>query len=274
METLLDNSFNISEMAVKRVKVAPEHKNRVFKNNTVSKAIAEGVIRYIQQNPGKIKSILGLGCGNGVMEIAYSLFGVPFVAGTDIDSTSIMHAIANAEVNGVEGRTDFRTGDMYHPFKGRRFNMGVHDASSVAHPVAKLTDWYPGEKNSGGELGTETSEKALDSLDELLEKDGVFFFPRVTLAAHDEIAVMARRKYESRVVDIVDKYFPKRIMFANCLCDPECEWVKNSKADKRGGKMIPHPVLAELKNKGIIYYEQVGDILVWYLHAQLITAKS
>jgi len=258
-----DTPFKIAEISLKRVKVAPEHQKSVFENNTVSRAISECAIRYIHQNNSK--KTLGLGCGNGTMENAYPFFGVEYSAGSDIDEVSVDYAKKNAELNGVADKTDFRCGDMYEPFRGTRFQIGIHDASSVAQPVAALTPWYPEGKYSGGDEGIETSKKAIECIDDLLEKDGVFILGRVSLANEREIAALAKAKHGSRVIDIQDKYFPKRILFNECLYDPK---------ELEKGRKVPHPVIRELKRKGTIFYEEIRGRLFWYLHMQIITART
>lgn len=254
-------TFKMARLEVLLHQVAEEHRKRVFDSNTVSRGIGEYFISdFVDKRPKGQKSMLSLGCGKGTIEIASVKSGADYAVGVDKNREAIAYARSNAELNGISGRCTFVTGDMYEPVNGETFDAIIHDASSMARGVAKLTPWYPDGIDSGGELGTETSIKAIEGADRHLKENGFFYFPRITLADYKAIAALAKKRFGNKLVDINDSNFPRRIPFHDCLFDQE-------KLEK--GIKVPHPVLVALKERGIIHYDQIGSRFFWYLYMQV-----
>lgn len=257
-------TFKMKGRPIKMLKVAPEHQKRVFSPNTVSSGIGEYFIDDFVTQRHK-PTIIGLGSGSGIMEIAYALFGAKYVFGSEKNKEAVDYAWENAGLNGVEDRVEFCVGDMYEPLGNLRADGIVHDAGSMIKKIAMLTPWYNEEIDCGGEEGTETSVKAVDGADSHLNRKGVFYFPRISLAHFNKIRDYAESKFSGRIIDLNNKIFPMRIRFHDCLLDQE---------KLKQGIKEPHEVLKNYLDQGMIFYEELKRRWFWYLHMQKAFAQA
>ncbi len=65
------------------------------------------------------KRILDVGCGSGILSIGGILLGAESAFGCDIDELAVEVAGRNAELNGLGGRVEYRTGDLLSAVKGK-----------------------------------------------------------------------------------------------------------------------------------------------------------
>lgn len=82
------------------------------------------------------ENVLDIGCGSGILSIAATLLGARNAIGVDIDATSVKVAKENAEMNGVENKTEYIIGDLADKIKGK-FNIIC--ANIVADIIIKLS---------------------------------------------------------------------------------------------------------------------------------------
>lgn len=64
-------------------------------------------------------TLLDIGCGSGILAIAGVLLGGKGAVGVDIDSVAVKVAKENAEINGVNEKTEFIVGDLAEKVTGK-----------------------------------------------------------------------------------------------------------------------------------------------------------
>ncbi|UOR03037.1 class I SAM-dependent methyltransferase [Leucobacter allii] len=85
-----------------------------------------------QAPPGEVERALDLGTGCGVVALHLALRG-PVVA-TDISERALELARANARLNGLEERIEFRRGDLFAPVSGEAFELILSNPPFVITP--------------------------------------------------------------------------------------------------------------------------------------------
>lgn len=60
----------------------------------------------------KIKKVLDIGCGSGILSVCAAFLGAEKVIGIDLDSSIINEANLNASKNGISEKTDFTTSSI------------------------------------------------------------------------------------------------------------------------------------------------------------------
>lgn len=79
--------------------------------------------------------MLDIGCGSGILSIASVLLGAETAVGVDIDAQSVKTAKENAELNNVNGKTEYIVGDLADKISGK---YNVVCANIVADVVIRL----------------------------------------------------------------------------------------------------------------------------------------
>ena len=80
-------------------------------------------------------SVLDIGCGSGILGVAYVLLGAHNADGVDIDLTAVKVAKENAVINNVENRTRFIDGDLAEKIDGK---YDIICANIVADIIMRL----------------------------------------------------------------------------------------------------------------------------------------
>lgn len=83
------------------------------------------------------KTTLDIGCGSGILAIASVLLGCESAVGVDIDAQSVKTAKENAEINGIENRTEFIVGDLAEKITDK---YDIVCANIVADVIIRLFD--------------------------------------------------------------------------------------------------------------------------------------
>ncbi len=83
--------------------------------------------------------------------------------------------------NGVAAQC--RSGSLFDPWRGQRFNVIVDDVSGVAEPLDRLSGWYPPAMPGGaGPDGIRWVLEVLDQAPDFLTPGGQLVFPVLTLS--------------------------------------------------------------------------------------------
>lgn len=112
----------------------------------------------IAQAPAhRVRSSLDLGTGCGIVAMHLALRG-PVVA-TDISERALMLARANAELNGLTGRIEFRLGSLFEPVVGEAFDLILSNPPFVITPRDDDAPVY--EYRDGGMTGDDLAASVL-----------------------------------------------------------------------------------------------------------------
>lgn len=130
--------------------------------------IAQALLGRGTEPPG---SVLDLGTGCGIVALHLARSGARRVVATDISARALGLARANARLNGLEGRIDFRAGDLFEPVAGERFDLVLSNPPFVITP--RGDDSVPRyEYRDGGMRGDELAARVVREAPALLNPGG------------------------------------------------------------------------------------------------------
>lgn len=113
--------------------------------------------------PGRpIDRALDLGCGAGVVALALARHAGSVVA-TDINPRALVLARVNAALNGI-ANIDFRTGDLYEPVRGERFDRIACQPPFFPAPPGFVVNTYSHGGHRGDEIPLRVLAGARDHL--------------------------------------------------------------------------------------------------------------
>ncbi|MBQ2815765.1 MAG: 50S ribosomal protein L11 methyltransferase [Clostridia bacterium] len=81
------------------------------------------------------ETLLDIGCGSGILAISSVILGTSYADGVDIDAMAVRVAAENAEINGVEDKTNFICGDLTEKISGK---YDIICANIVADVIIQL----------------------------------------------------------------------------------------------------------------------------------------
>ena len=207
-----------------------------FEPNTVTQRIAEAA----EIKPGQ--EVLDLGCGVGPIGILAAKQGAAHVDSTDIVPQAIGYARENVVTNKVDDIVTVHLGDLFETIGDKRYDVIINDVSGLQDLVSRISPWYPDPVPTGGEDGTDVVIRMMEESRDHLKPDGTLYFATSSLSNAPKIVDKARHIYG----DIVEKVKTTNIPF--------CEEL-NAAVD----------TLHELKDKGLIYFEQRRTRYLWSL---------
>ncbi|RGE18087.1 methyltransferase [Leucobacter sp. wl10] len=124
----------------------------------------------IAQAPPRDAAVcLDLGTGCGIVAMHLALRGR--VIATDVSERALVFARANARLNGVGSRIEFRRGDLFEPVAGESFDLILSNPPFVITPRAAGVPVY--EYRDGGMTGDALAERVVREGPELLAEGGV-----------------------------------------------------------------------------------------------------
>lgn len=186
--------------------------------------------------------VLDLGCGLGPIAIVLARAGARHVWAVDLMRRACELARVNARINGVSDRITVLEGNLFRPVAGRRFGLIVDDVSGVAARVARLSRWFPDQVPLGGEDGSELTVQMLQLVGEHLAPGGQLYFPVLSLSNRSRILEVAGNVFGQNLSKVATKQVP---------FSPELK--------------ASLEALSELRERGVIHFEQVRSRLCWTL---------
>jgi precorrin-6B methylase 2 len=185
--------------------IALETAPDVFRPTSTSVLLLRAARQLLQQQPAA--SVLDLGCGCGVVAIVLASVGNGAkVSASDVSAAAAALTLKNAAKNGVS--VEARSGSLFEPWAGRRFDLICDDVAGVAEPLDRLSGWYPGDVPSeAGPDGTRWILEILDQAPNYLAPGGRMVFPVITLAREDIILAKARERFGS-VTLLEEQWYP------------------------------------------------------------------
>ena len=163
----------------------------VFIPTGTTKTLIKAVRKYVKK-PGKM---LDLGAGSGVVGISLHQAGLveaPLYA-SDLSEQATDCLKKNAEVYHLS--IVAKTGSIFEPWKGEKFDYIVDDISGVSVEVAKLSPWFNNVPCQSGIDGTELVIKVLKEVPAYLNFGGLFFFPVISFSNTNKILAVAHEKF-------------------------------------------------------------------------------
>jgi len=187
-----------------------------------------------EQHP---RSVLDLGCGTGIVAVVLAklLPADAVVCASDLSPAAVALARRNAERNGIA--VQCRSGSLFDPWRGQRFNLIVDDVAGVAEPLDRLSGWYPpGVPSAAGSDGARWVLEILDQAPDFLAPGGLLIFPVLTLSREQLVTERARSRFAA--VELVEEqWYPVNEQLLEHL--PLLEQMAmagNARVEKRGSR--------------------------------------
>lgn len=196
------------------------------------------------------KTILDLGCGCGVVGLMTRKFSkAKAIYGSDISQRAVDNATGNAKRLGLD--LEFKTGSLFEPWQGRKFDVIIDDVAAVADPIARISPWYPPEVVcEAGRDGTVNTIKMLQAAQDYLAPGGIIFLPTVSLSDEGKILSVARSLYR-KVEPILQKSWPfKEDFWQRIAASAECK---------------------RLIDEGVVKVAQRGSRFLWDTNIHMVT---
>ena len=183
---MVENIYNF-EKVLKDISVNED----IFKPNLTTKLSIEAALDELKNN----SSILDLGCGSGVIGIALmKTFPNVKMYCSDVDENAIKNAKKNFKNNNLSA--DIRSGNLFEPWKEKKFDYIINDVSAISRLVAKISPWFG--KNIPCESGDDGTDLALSILQDgqnFLHEGGTMQIPLISLSNVDKIVDYAKDKF-------------------------------------------------------------------------------
>ncbi|RPH44737.1 MAG: class I SAM-dependent methyltransferase [Planctomycetota bacterium] len=138
------------------------------------------------------KSVLDLGCGNGLFAIAAAKMGASEVWATDLSPAAVDCTRRNAERNGVD--IVAKAGDLFEPVEGRLFDLVVTVPPQMPAPAAARGPAF------GGVDGLRYFESILREAPEYLERGGELLTCLLSLAETRRFESMLSERFRFRAL--------------------------------------------------------------------------
>ena len=209
---------------------------KVFTPNATSDLLVTSTIKMLK----KKSDILDLGCGTGFVGLTISKNSKikNNYYFSDISSKAITLCKKNAKKNNM--KIEAKIGDIFQPWKNKKFDIIVESVSGIAKKVANVSPWYTNNIPCDcGEDGTLLISKVLKESKKYLKKNGKIIFPIVSFSDKKKILKIAK-KYFIKVNLIMSKGWPL----------PKSMYSKSK-------------LLYRLKKKGIINFETKFGLILY-----------
>ncbi len=177
---------------------------KVFTPNATTSLLVESTLKILK----KKSDILDLGCGTGYVGLTVAK-RIKFNNNyhfSDLSKKAINLCRKNAQKNNI--KIFAKSGSMYEPWKGKKFDLIIESISAIAKKVADISPWYKnGIPCDCGEDGTELVNEVLKVTKKYLNKNGRLIFPIVTLSNKNKILKTARKNFKT-VKLLISKDWP------------------------------------------------------------------
>ena len=111
--------------------------DKIFKPNLTTKLSIEVAFEKLKDDI----NVLDLGCGSGVIGIALmKSFAKLRMHCSDVHSTAVEITKKNFIKNKL--RADIRTGNLFEPWIGKKFDYIINDVTAISALVAKISPWF------------------------------------------------------------------------------------------------------------------------------------
>ena len=139
--------------------------------------------------------VVDLGCGSGV--VGLSLFKTGKVASPLFASDLSNEAVECVKQNAIACNCPVvaKSGSLFEPWQGEKFDYIVNDISGVAQEVAQLSDWFKNVPCNSGVDGTDLVVEVIKKAPEYLNPQGRLFFPIISFSRKKKILEAAHNNF-------------------------------------------------------------------------------
>lgn len=159
---------------------------------------SELCIQAIFQSVKTAGVTLDLGCGCGIVGIAAFKMGLanaPLYA-SDLSAEAMKLTRKNAAVHEIP--VEVRTGSIFEPWKGMKFDLIVDDISAISEELALVSPWYSQAIPCvSGPEGIALTCQVLSQASEHLREGGALLFPALSLSAVPKLLEFAKKHFNS-----------------------------------------------------------------------------
>lgn len=176
---------------------------RVLIPRPETEVLVEEALKLASEYGGTL-SILEIGTGSGAISVALAReLPASEIVATDVSLAAVEVARHNAEVNGVAGKIEFRTGDLLSPVAGMRFNLIISNPPYISEDeFAQLSldirDFEPKRALVPGPDGTECHERIIRQGKGFLKPAGAVIL-EIGAFQHKKIEEIFRKEGYNRI---------------------------------------------------------------------------
>lgn len=157
------------------------------------------------------RAIFDIGCGSGYMGLSLLARGAASLCASDISDKAVDNATASAAANDLQGRSDFRVGDLFEPFDdGSRFGLILSNPPQTPSAMVASMGDRPATAIDGGATGCDLLLRVLGSASLHLATEGSLYVASSSLAAPGDVLTRARELFAN--VEVVAQH---RVPFDN-----------------------------------------------------------
>lgn len=182
-----------------------EIKFSISPEKEITLAIAPGVftpnatttllIQAVKSTISAPANLLELGCGTGVVGLAlhqHGLINAPLYA-SDLSQSAVQCSSENFERYTCPAVV--RSGSLFEPWLGEKFDVIVDDISGIAQDVAAVSPWFQGVPCDTGKDGINLIADILRNAPKHLNAGGSLFFPVLSLSNVDMLLQVAKESF-------------------------------------------------------------------------------
>lgn len=194
--------------------------NKIFKENLTSKLLQKQALRVLMKL--NKKNVCEIGCGDGNISnfLISNLKKTHYFHISDISKSAIIQAKKKIDYNNII----FKVGNLFSPWKKKKFDLVISDVSSLSQPVADKSPWYKGVTSDCGVDGLKNVNKLMKQINKYLKPDGILVIPLISLSNTIELKKKLKKKFKylkesKRTYWPIPKFFKQNIRLFDKLLE-------------------------------------------------------
>ena len=187
-------------------------KNKIFEENLTSKLLQSEALKILKKK--NKNSVCEIGCGDGNITnfLINKLSKKHYFHLSDISKSAVILAKKKIKNND----TVFKVGNLFSPWKNKKFDMIISDVSSLSQPVADRSPWYKGVVSNCGFDGLKNVSRLVRGLNKNLKPNGILIIPLISLSNTKLLEISLKKKFKyfnesKRVYWPIPKFFKQNI---------------------------------------------------------------